>query len=219
VIFLLKEKKLTIAETYLRISKRLDDNNRNQLREKIYRDVSDEKKVFEYRREFHQPIEIDVRVEEGSTRIWVKLVSAYLFIGNWGDFRGGIDHVVEDAQSVAEAIGLNVIHENNLDSCLLRMERRTGIAGQIARLLVLVDEAGAAFRQGDQEGAMEILEKARSRLDRIDNALREAGDEIMRRQLLEELERCAVPNFPDPFFPDSAPDAIAPQENRRRRRR
>ena len=62
---------------------------------------------------FHGEIELYVRVEEGSFKAWITVLGLiYIGIGQYGSFRGGIDHVVNDARWFSEYVITEFLNES-----------------------------------------------------------------------------------------------------------
>lgn len=91
---------------------------------------------------FHDEINVYVRVESGSYKAWVTVVGAiFIGISQYGSFRSGIDHIVNDARTCSEHVISDFINESGVkEERIFRLERRLGIPGKIQRVLKRIDQ-------------------------------------------------------------------------------
>lgn len=91
---------------------------------------------------FHYDINVYVRVESGSYKAWVTVVGAiFIGISQYGSFRSGIDHIVNDARTFSEHVISDFINESGVkEERIFRLERRLGVSGKIQRVLKRIDQ-------------------------------------------------------------------------------
>lgn len=125
-----------LAETYIHLKIDPTEQFKIESEEYLYglaRSVS-----FEL---FGRETEISIRFEDGSWKAWVAVAGAlYIGIGNYGDFRSGVEYLVSDAKKFSEIIIGQFKQKEKLEpKVIYRTERRLGIPGKINRLFLRID--------------------------------------------------------------------------------
>jgi hypothetical protein len=185
----------------------------------------------EARKLFPSDCDIDITVEEGSIKARLAVLGAlYLAIGEYGDFRSGLQAVMQDARTLAENVEAIF---NERGTAPQKVEIKPTFPGKLNRLLEsLVEEEGSS-RDGDR------LEKARAQLEKLMSSVH---DERERSYLAEQLPRVPAssepsqrdipsitttierpplihPEKPPPELPQLSDEFLAIVDDRRRRRK
>lgn len=153
---------------------------------------------------FKSEVALQLRVEEGSLKGWITVVGAmYAGICAYGSFREGIDYLVKDGKEFSDYVIKRTISDVVAPAgSLVRAERRSGVPGQISRLLPLIDKAAAEFRGGNAIAGKSQLDQIRSQLDRIEAELTVAGE----LDALDQL-RNSIPSILSARLPGPTPTA------------
>jgi hypothetical protein len=141
-----------IAEVYIHLQ--IDPSNEFHETSKVY--------LFQHANMFANKLfqgepKVYIRVEEGSYKAWITVVSAvYIAISGYGSFRSGIDHLVNDARNFSEYVISDFISESKISKeKIVRLERRLGISGKIQRILKRIDNLGTNI---SLKQSMEIID-------------------------------------------------------------
>jgi hypothetical protein len=137
---------------------------------------------------FKDKVVLYVRVEDGSYRAWLTVAGAiFVAIANYGSFRSGIDHMVNDARRFSEYVISDFLGETQLqDKKIFRLERRLGMPGRIQRLLRRIDRLEDTITLGQiiDDGKTYVDQRLRIRME--SRELKNLKDEII--SILEDLD-------------------------------
>lgn len=125
-----------LAETYFRLAIRLEQEDRDRFQHHLQSDATLHAKHL-----FRQETRIEVTVEDGSIRGWVR-VAGRLFVAattTYGAIRAGMDAGVHDARFFSEQLRLELQNSGISDSEIARFERRLGVPGRLSRLFHEMD--------------------------------------------------------------------------------
>lgn len=153
---------------------------------------------------FKHAVIVKVRVEEGSVKAWVLVggITLFNFVGNYGSFRSGIDHIVSDAKAFSEyVIEQFKADERVPDEAVLRAEKRLGVPGKIQRFYKKLDKLQEQNNINEQQQLVRRLQKEFIEiLELLDN-------ERDRELFMEEIPNEVIqqPNVP---MPDPIPGVI-----------
>lgn len=91
---------------------------------------------------FSEDVDLRFEFQEGSLKTKIAILgSAAVLIGNYGDFRQGVDQLSRDAVVLAQAANLEVIFKTRTQLCdRIRIEKRSGVFGRITELLRKAEE-------------------------------------------------------------------------------
>lgn len=80
---------------------------------------------------------LELELEEGSIKARLAVLGAlYLAIGEYGDFRSGLDQLIRDARAFSQHVIADTIAAAGVpEDDVIRLERRLGLPGQIRRAL------------------------------------------------------------------------------------
>ncbi len=89
---------------------------------------------------YGQNTEVHVQLWEGSLRVRLAIVGAiYIGIGQYGSFRSGIDHLIQDAKSLKELVSSQVVKNGLNESDIIDSKRMHCDPDRIRRVLLAVD--------------------------------------------------------------------------------
>lgn len=180
-------------------------------------------------------ITITVRLEIGSTRIWITVKAVGKVLIAYGAIRQGVDYLVADSKVLAPKLIPRISTVLNVDERPLYHQRRFGLPVKLRRLFEQVqrgelsaDEATAkAIDLMESQDATLIKEipDFKERLSLEIRELAEPGHRTVRQEeLFQSRESTAYPKLPErtPLVPER-PDPIIAQpagsRHRRQRRR
>lgn len=153
---------------------------------------------------FKHSVIVKVRVEEGSVKVWVLVggITLFNFVGNYGSFRSGIDHIVSDAKTFSEyVIEQFKADERVPDEAVLRVEKRLGVPGKIQRFYKKLDKLQDENNNLDEQQLVRKLQKEFIEiLELLDN---EQDRELFMEEIPIEVIR--QPNVP---LPEPIPGVI-----------
>ncbi|MCX6120296.1 MAG: hypothetical protein NTX44_01600 [Ignavibacteriales bacterium] len=120
---------------------------------------------------YKMKVQIISDYEEGSLKSWLWIAGTlYIGIGNYGEFRSGVEYLAKDAKMVAEKLNELVIHDfKPNESQIFRVERRTAVPGILKVVIHKVDSLAANINDMSPHQVKEQL------LD-IDHTLQRAVD-------------------------------------------
>lgn len=105
------------------------------------------------------PVSVAVRVERGSTKVWVTVTSVAGALIFYGDIRQSVDYLIADAKKVATIVQPLIspsIKLGNVDPAY--REQRVGVPGQLHRLFAQVERHEISPEEATQR-AVEVLYK------------------------------------------------------------
>ena len=125
-----------------------------------------------------EKIEVSVEFKEGSFKTLITVVGAlYIAIGNYGDFRQGVQVLYDDAKWLAESGARESIFQLGVRSnCVLRKEARVGIVGKLKRALDEVDLVVGEDGKASQREQAARLERISEEVSRIFELLTNPND-------------------------------------------
>src|SRR5262245_43869850 len=100
-----------------------------------------ENEIRAYYRSGHPNLEIYVslRVEQGSTRVWLVVGTVVGALTLYGDIRQSVDYLIKDARSVGELILPEVPTKLKLPETPEVTQKRLGLPGKLERLFQAVE--------------------------------------------------------------------------------
>lgn len=142
-------------------------------------------------------IEVSVEFKEGSFKTLITVVGAlYIAIGNYGDFRQGIQVLYDDAKWLAESGARESIFQLGVRSnCVLRKEARVGVVGKLKRALDEVDLVVSDDGKASQRDQAARLERISDEVTRIFELLTNPKDRDCVRNGLKDAV-AALPSSP-----------------------
>lgn len=199
-----------IAETYLRLDIRLDNNDKIEFKRYL------EKQARIYASElFHQDATFVVHIEDGSVKAWI-LVGGILFTNalvQYGSIRTGLDYAIKDARHFSENVFNDIKASGIPSNDIGRFERRLGVPGQLNRIFKRIDnlqKEGRDLSKADYDREFSLIRKQLIKtLGQIDNRndLR-----LVRNNLPKSLELSlpAPPRLPSKQYMPTV--ALRPEE-------
>ncbi|TNC81307.1 MAG: hypothetical protein C9356_09390 [Oleiphilus sp.] len=89
---------------------------------------------------YGQNTEVRVQLSEGSVRVKLAVIGAiYIGIGQYGSFRSGIDHLIQDAKSLREVVTSQIIKNGLNESDVLENKRTYCDPDRIRRVLLAIE--------------------------------------------------------------------------------
>jgi hypothetical protein len=81
----------------------------------------------------YEEVRTDVVIKEGSLKLYLTIAGAlYIAIGNYGDFRGGVDFLYQDAKRLADcAVSESLFLTKSRHKETIRSEARVGVVGSL----------------------------------------------------------------------------------------
>ena len=128
------------------------------------------------------PLRVSVRVERGSTKVWVTITALAGALISYGGIRQSIDYLIADAKLVkalVEPIVAPSLSLGNVDPSY--QQRRLGVPGQLRRLFAQVERREISAEEATQravdllykQGGPQALEEAPGITERLSREFRE----------------------------------------------
>jgi hypothetical protein len=117
-------------------------------------------------------IAIVVRVEVGSSRVWITVGSVITVLTLYGSIRRSVDYLTRDARHIGDMLLTHVGHSLNIGDSPRYCQRRSGVPGRIRGLFEKVENGqlsaeettdralGIIYQYSDSDAAREIPELA-----------------------------------------------------------
>lgn len=127
------------------------------------------------------PVHVTVRIERGSTKVWVTVTSIASALIWYGSIRQSIDYMIKDAKHVSKVVAQEVPNVTPLRDDPMYCERRLGTPGQLRRLFQQVERREISADEATQRAVNLLYEQGGPR------ALQDAPGvtELLSRELHE----------------------------------
>jgi len=133
-----KPKYIILGETYFRFKLDYNESNKKIIKQALHK-VSYNFEIYNYNKKYTK---ITVEFREGSIKtnivIWAPVL--YFAIGHYGDFRSGVDQILNDSRIFSEYISNIIISDPQISmDDIARIEKRKGIPGRIKEIYNQID--------------------------------------------------------------------------------
>jgi len=153
-------------------------------------------------------ITISVKLEIGSTRIWITLKAVGKVLIAYGAIRQGVDHLAADSKQLAEKLIPGISTVLKVDERPLYHQRRFGLPGQLRRLFEQVrrgelspDEATTKAIDLIQSQDETLITEIPDFNERLSLEIRELAERpprnVRHEQLFQSRESTAFPKLPE----------------------
>ena len=198
-----------LAETYLHLEIRLDDEGKKQLQRYLQ-----EKAPFYSAGVYEYELEYAVNIEDGSVKVWLTVAGAiYAGIASYGSFRSGIDYLVKDAQTVSERAFADLKDSGMPQDHVINFQRRQGVPGQIKRALReirMLENNGRNLSEKEYNSKTKSVRRA---LERISKGLDHEKDlNILKENIPQQLQNSLPSRLPDRHIHEARLVALRPEE-------
>lgn len=156
-------------------------------------------------------IAVVVRIESGSTRVWVAVGSVVGILTLYGDIRQSVDYLVHDAKQVGAVLLPHIPSELGIQAPPKYRQRRTGLPGRLQKLFEKVKQGKITAEEATRK-AVSLLQKHADTEET--GAIPELATRLSEEFAQTELER---PSFPQRSVRKPTL-ALPPRAPRRRRR-
>ena len=150
---------LTIAEPYLRYSESLGPTKLQEAGTLLLERLEPLVRAAYVDDGRALPVSLTVRIERGSTKVWVtvtSLVSALVF---YGSIRQSIDYMIKDAKNLSALVAREVPNVTPLGDTPSYRERRLGAPGQLRRLFQQVERREISADEATQRAVNLLYEQ------------------------------------------------------------
>lgn len=177
-----------LAQTYIHL--RPFNPGRNA---SYYADLLQARATVTARDLFGADVHLNIDVELGSLRAWATVLGTlYVGIGQYGDFRSGVDNLVNDSRRLSQAVSEGFLQDVHVSPAeVYRVERRLEDPGRLRRLLrefEALERDQRAMTNAQRESALHAIRAQLSELvDGLEN---------------EEERRFVERHLPLPIRPD-----------------
>lgn len=145
----------------------------------------------------YNEVDVDVEFREGSFKSIITVFGVlYIAIGQYGDFRQGVQVLHEDIKWLAEAGAKESIFQLKVrSSCVIHKEARVGVIGILKRILDDIEAIRTNDGKVDQTQQAKRLERIVEETTRLNQLLKDPKDrDCVMKGLLGEIE--SIPNSP-----------------------
>ena len=170
--------------------------------------------VGHYRERTGLAVDIELRVEQGSTKVWVTVITLANAIIFYGSLRQSVDYLIQDAKWVSDQV-LPVVKDRLgiVSDDPEYVERRLGVPGEMKRLIAEVEEGrlspadateaaiGALGLDGDAEFSHQSADTIRRQLHDDFAAVASSARRRPREVVLEIRPSSRVASEQGPKFP------------------
>jgi hypothetical protein len=186
-----------IAETYIHIV----DVPKNLTKEVAY--IYLENNINKWAEEtFKNKVNVKIAIEDGSLKLKVLIggMAIVQFISNYGSFRSGINHIVDDAHKFSSMVIEHFKEDKNIpNEAIMRAERRLGVPGKIQRFYKLMDKINSDIYSHDKRE--ELLGNLKEEFTSIIELLEVEDDRNSFRAEIPENIRVELPaTLPEPII-------------------
>jgi len=122
---------------YLHIKRDLTYDSKINLKKSIEKSLT-----LQIEKTFKSQVTVHIEIVEGSikVRIVIGALALFHFVCNYGSFRSGIDHLVNDVRNLSSSVIEHVIEDENIqENEIIYRARRLGIPGKVQRYLKKLD--------------------------------------------------------------------------------
>jgi hypothetical protein len=89
---------------------------------------------------FRQKVVVEIEIHDGSAKVWVVVTGAiYMAIGQYGDFRSGIDQIIEDGRLLHKLVYTDLRKCGLAEADFYESNKLTATPDKIRRLYLRVD--------------------------------------------------------------------------------
>jgi hypothetical protein len=164
---------------YLHIKRALTNSNKRSLKNILEKSI-----LQELEKTFQNQVTIHIEISEGSIKVKIVIgaIALFQFVSNYGSFRSGIDHLVNDVRNLSSTVIEHVIEDENVEQNeIIYKARRLGIPGKIQRFFKKLDRLDDADVNLNQRTV--LVDDLKSELTAILSVLEDERDRTL---LLEE---------------------------------
>jgi|GEM_PF-690615 len=126
----------------------------------------------------YDAVSTSVEFKEGSLKVYAGIAGAiYIAIGQYADFRSGVDYLANDAKRLAECIVSETLflsqsrHDNTL-----RVEARIGVVGSLKGVIDKLELTNSELAEADFRVSIKRLESVYSEMERLVANLKDPQD-------------------------------------------
>jgi hypothetical protein len=160
---------IVLAEAYARYSSTLSEQGLGHAAEDLLTFAEGIAQDYYGDRYREFGIAISVRIEIGTTRVWITVfaASALQIFVQYGSIRQSIDYAIKDGQTITRRILPEVPQVLNIpDRYAERHEQRLGLSGRLRRLFTRVERGELSVDEAVSR-AIELLEKSEESLEAV----------------------------------------------------
>lgn len=144
---------ILLAEPYIRFSRNLDPSLFPAISERLLQETEGIASATYG----DLTTRVFIRLEQGSTRVWVSITSVVGALVFYGDIRQSIDYLVKDARAVSNAVVPMVKDEMGWSENSIRLKQsRSGVPGKLRRLFQDVRNGKLTPEEGTSQ-AVDLL--------------------------------------------------------------
>lgn len=141
-----------------------------------------------------------VEFKDGSLKIYASILGAlYIAIGQYADFRSGVDYLAQDAKRLAECIASESLFmsQSRRDNTI-RVEARIGVAGNLKSIVDSIRQLHVDLAEADAAASARKLEEIGDRIEVLLGNLKDPDDPPFVMQGLCDLINDLLPKTPPP---------------------
>jgi len=135
---------------------------------------------------YNQQCEIYVQLSEGSLKAKLVILGAiYIGIGQYGSFRSGIDHMIQDAKSIKALVTTEIIKNGLSEADIIESKKSHCDPDRIRRVLLAIDRLESKKNIKNNELKKE-LSKIRTSVTNICNSLSDEDKGLLASSISQE---------------------------------
>lgn len=186
-----------IAETYIHII----DVPESLTKKEAYLYL--EKNIYKLAKEsFKHKVNVKIAIEDGSLKVKVLIgaIAIFQFVSNYGSFRSGIDHIVNDAYKFSNIVIERFKEDEHIPTeSISRAERRLGVPGKIQRFYKSMDKINST--QYSHNERQKLIEDLKNEFISIIELLEVEEDrELFTAEIPQNLIHQFPQTFPEPII-------------------
>lgn len=171
----------------------LDEDEYSILQNQIAHFIETRGRFFLY-----SEITTDVELKAGSLKVYATIAGClYLAIGQYGDFRSGLDYISTDVKRLSESIVNESLflsksrHEN-----IIRVEARVGVIGSLKKAVDDIEYIEQQMGQSDSKALTKKLRNTRIEIEKLLENLNDDRDMVYVRNNLLIVVKETLPKNP-----------------------
>jgi hypothetical protein len=170
----------------------------------------------------YNEVTTEVEFKSGSLKVYATIAGAlYIAIGQYADFRSGVDYLAQDTKRLAECIASESLFmsQSRRDS-IIRIEARTGVAGQLKTIVDNLESISSELNQVDADTSARKIKETSEKIEALLDNLKDPNDPAFVKDGLCTLIKSLLPTTPPNPLPPKRPHSsefVAVYREERRR--
>lgn len=138
---------MILSSFYFHIKKDISKSEQEPFRKYLNENIHGVAKVL-----FRQDVEINIEIEEGSIKVWIKVLGFLcLGISHYGAFHAGVDQIIEDSKMIKSVVIEFLIKDGTHKEDILESKKVNSVPEELRKLTLKIDRLEINYRKNDDE--------------------------------------------------------------------